>query len=84
MIRCQGREFRGCGAVLAARCKFFEACLSGGFKESDSRTIDMDDDDPDALEALIQYLHTSETMHIQNWKISYENRSRCSRSQLLV
>ena len=33
----------------------------------------MDDNDPDALEAFIQYLYTSATMHIPNWKISYES-----------
>lgn len=32
VIMCGGHEFQGCGAVLAARCKFFEACLGGSFK----------------------------------------------------
>lgn len=45
--------------------------LTTGFQESRTRVINMDDDDPDALEAFIQYLHTSGTSHIQNWKISY-------------
>lgn len=48
--------------------------LANRLQESGARITNMDDDNPDDLEAFIQCLHTSGTMHIQNWKISYDNR----------
>lgn len=33
----------------------------------------MDEDDPDTLDAFVQYLHTSGTMHIQNWRLWWDS-----------
>lgn len=40
-------------------------------QEAHTKVVTMDDDDPDALEAFIIYLHTASVAHIENWKISY-------------
>ena len=42
---------------LLAKIKFFRACLDSGFHEGESRTIMLEEDDPDAVEALIKWLY---------------------------
>lgn len=43
---------------------FFQAALQGQFKEAETKTIDMPEDDPDAVAALLEWLYTG--------KYSYE------------
>jgi hypothetical protein len=62
-IRCQGREYRAHRGILASRCKFFDA--------SESSTIAMNDDNPDALESLLIYLYTVNTDHIAFRNVSH-------------
>ena len=56
-ISCKSKEFRAHRIVLS-RCRFFESCFEHGFKETESRLITLDDDDPDALEAVLTFLYT--------------------------
>lgn len=57
-ITCQGETFKVHRAVVCPRCKFFEACCEGGFKEAKERVIDLPEDDPKAVKLMLDWLYT--------------------------
>jgi hypothetical protein len=54
---CKGREFYVHRAVLCPKSTFFDAACSGGFKESYSGRIELEDD-PATVERMISYVYT--------------------------
>jgi hypothetical protein len=44
--------------VLCGQSDFFEKACEGGFKEASSGVIDLTDDDPDAVKAMVQFCYT--------------------------
>jgi len=54
---CKGREFYVHRAVLCPKSTFFDAACSGGFKESYSGRIELEDD-PAIVERMISYVYT--------------------------
>ena len=61
-VCCRNRSWRTHRNILSPRCSFFNACFSGLYKESlsDANEVQMDDDDPDAVEGLLYYLYMLE------------------------
>lgn len=43
---------------LLCKLEFFQACLSGYFREASAKTINMPEDHPNIVSALVEYLHT--------------------------
>ncbi|PVH90262.1 hypothetical protein DM02DRAFT_507036, partial [Periconia macrospinosa] len=46
--------------VLCSRSKFFKNACKGGFMEASSGTIDLQDDDPDTVKAMLQFCYTAD------------------------
>jgi BTB/POZ domain len=58
-IRSRNRSWRAHRNILSPRCRFFNVCFNGKFKESSGMNeVCMDDDHPDAVEGLLYYLYT--------------------------
>ena len=80
-IKCKGEEWRCHRAVLCPRCPFFEAackhlCKVGRIpkendqslidhQESESRVIELDDDEPVAVRVMLEYLYTSGSLTLR-------------------
>ncbi|KAF4541479.1 BTB/POZ domain containing protein [Lasiodiplodia theobromae] len=47
-------------AIVCERCDFFKNALQSGFKETHSGVIEMFDDPPEAVRALVSYLYTAD------------------------
>ncbi|KAL8930453.1 MAG: hypothetical protein Q9208_000637 [Pyrenodesmia sp. 3 TL-2023] len=58
-LTCRGREFAVHRSVLCPASKFFAAACDGGFMEAREGRINLDDDDPGALERMLSYLYTT-------------------------
>jgi len=59
-FQCGDRTFKCHRALLATRCKYFNALLYGGMKESQPEAvIQIDDVDSGAFESLLKYLYTA-------------------------
>ena len=59
-FQCGAKTFKCHRALLASRCKYFNALLYGGMKESQPEAvIQIDDVDPAAFESLLKYLYTA-------------------------
>ena len=56
----QGREIKAHKMVLASSSKYFRSMLLSGMVESRKDYIEIKDVDPDALEALVNFVYTSE------------------------
>ncbi|CAG8950314.1 hypothetical protein HYFRA_00006807, partial [Hymenoscyphus fraxineus] len=59
-IRCNGRVFKVHKVVVCTQVKFFAACMKWEFQESKSGIIFLEDDTPEILELLIQFLYTGD------------------------
>ncbi|KAK8185014.1 hypothetical protein IWZ00DRAFT_548124 [Phyllosticta capitalensis] len=55
-----GKEYRVHKHIVCTRCDFFAKAVEGGFKESVSHLIEMNNDSPAALKTLIEYLYTDD------------------------
>jgi len=44
--------------VLCAQSDFFQKACEGGFQEASSGVIDLTEDDPDAVRAMVQFCYT--------------------------
>ena len=42
---------------LLAASKFFQACINSGFEEATTKTVTLEEDEPDAVEAFIKWLY---------------------------
>ena len=57
VITCKGQEWKVHKFCLCAQSDFFQSTCAGGFKEAKENKIDLDDDDPQVVEAFIHYLY---------------------------
>ncbi|KAF4949830.1 hypothetical protein FGADI_8627 [Fusarium gaditjirri] len=57
-IICGGRQFKAHRAVVCTQSPFFDKAMSGDYVESTSRSIELPEDDPDALERFLEFLYT--------------------------
>ncbi|KAF9640948.1 putative btb poz-like protein [Lasiodiplodia theobromae] len=55
-----GTEINCHRAILSERCDFFRNALRSGFKESHTGVIEMFNDPPEAVRAMVTYLYTAE------------------------
>jgi hypothetical protein len=53
-------------------------------QESHTRVVNMEDDDPEALDAFIAYLHTSSTLPIENWGVQSIDPSNTCRFNTIL
>lgn len=58
VIQVGTRVWRVHRAIMSARSAFFEAACAGSFKEGKEGHVHLQDDDPDAVEAMILYCYT--------------------------
>ncbi|KAF4461277.1 Speckle-type POZ [Fusarium albosuccineum] len=56
-IKCGNKRHRVHKALVCTRSPFFAKACSGPFKESQTNVIDLVDDDPEAVDAMIFYLY---------------------------
>ncbi|KAF4497647.1 hypothetical protein FAGAP_6179 [Fusarium agapanthi] len=56
-ISCGKDQYRVHKAIICPRSHFFEAACNGEFKEAQTSTIDLPDDDPIAVRMMIEYLY---------------------------
>ncbi|KAF5253945.1 hypothetical protein FANTH_1270 [Fusarium anthophilum] len=56
-ITCSKDQCRVHKAIICPRSKFFKAACDGNFKEAQTSTIDLPDDDPVAVRMMIDYLY---------------------------
>ncbi|KAF7188249.1 Kelch-like protein 30 [Pseudocercospora fuligena] len=52
-----GKQFKAHRILASSHSKWFARCCSGSFAESQSRRIELKDDQPEALERMIQYFY---------------------------
>ena len=58
VVRCQEWGWRCDLEIVCSRCPFFQACCNGGYQESTTNEISLDEDPPLAVQAMLRYLHT--------------------------
>jgi speckle-type POZ protein len=46
--------------IVCGRSEFFKNCVDGPFREGEKGVVSLEEDDPDAVEAMIQYLYTGD------------------------
>ncbi|KAJ5737406.1 uncharacterized protein N7483_002531, partial [Penicillium malachiteum] len=56
-LSCQGEEFTVHSMVLCNQSGFFEKALSGQFQESQSRVINLPEDDPDIVKKMLDFCY---------------------------
>jgi len=56
-IRCGGRHWNAHRVVICLRSKFFDKACDGPFKESSTREITLMEDDPEAVDRMINWLY---------------------------
>ncbi|KAF5611437.1 uncharacterized protein FSUBG_2270 [Fusarium subglutinans] len=57
-IICGERQFKTHRAVVCTQSPFFDKAMSGDYKESTSRSIELLEDDPDVVERFLEFLYT--------------------------
>lgn len=57
-LKCRSETFNVHKQVLCSRSEFFWKACKGGFKEASSGVIDLSEDDPDAVKAMLQFCYT--------------------------
>ncbi|KAG9504889.1 hypothetical protein J7337_004868 [Fusarium musae] len=57
-IICGDRQFKTHRAVVCTQSPFFDKALSGDYRESASRSIELPEDDPDVVERFLEFLYT--------------------------
>jgi hypothetical protein len=62
VVKCQGREFRIHRAYLAEASPVFSVAFDSSFQESANATLDIQDADPDEVEAVLAYIYTGELL----------------------
>lgn len=58
---CGGRQFKVHKLVLYGQSKVFKTLLGSGFKEGSANTIELHEDDPEALDILIKFMYRRPT-----------------------
>ncbi|KAF2220526.1 BTB/POZ protein, partial [Elsinoe ampelina] len=51
------RQFYAHKVILASRSEYFKSMFTNAFKESNQRTITLEDDDPEALEIMLNWMY---------------------------
>ncbi|KAK3714301.1 hypothetical protein LTR37_007887 [Vermiconidia calcicola] len=59
-IKFGNREVKCHKLILCNVSEYFKAMLAGKFAESERKTIELHDDDPDAVEAMLRYIYSFE------------------------
>lgn len=60
LICCNGREFPVHRAVVCPQSDFLAAAFDGAFKESQTRKLQLTDEDPNTVERMLFYLYTGD------------------------
>lgn len=55
-----GKEFKAHKAVLANSSKYFEAMFSSGLIESQTGRLEVEDSEPEVIQALLEYIYSGE------------------------
>ncbi|KKA19475.1 BTB/POZ domain protein [Rasamsonia emersonii CBS 393.64] len=71
-IRVAGRTFHAHKAILSCYSAYFHNLFRGDWMETSSNTIDLNDDDPYAVEAMLQHLYDMEYSNMQHPGLSVE------------
>ncbi|KIW04681.1 hypothetical protein, variant [Verruconis gallopava] len=85
-VYCRGRTYPVHRAVLSSRSDFFDGACRNPFKESQQGWIDLSEDDPEAVQHMINYFYTLDYLPAprsrpsRGWSIGTENQSTPSLS----
>ncbi|KAF5680539.1 hypothetical protein FDENT_8361 [Fusarium denticulatum] len=60
IVTCDGQEFKAHRVILSAHSKCFAKALTGDWKESSERKIDIKDFDPSIVEAMLRFVYSFE------------------------
>ncbi|KAK5011825.1 hypothetical protein LTR60_004694 [Cryomyces antarcticus] len=59
VVTCGRRAFKVHKTIICSQSKWFASACEGGFLEAESGVIDLDADDPNAVEAMLRFYYTS-------------------------
>jgi hypothetical protein len=57
-VKCEGRTWKVHKVVVCPQVRFFTKACDGRFKEAKDNTITLNEDHPDAVDAMLKYLYT--------------------------
>lgn len=56
-IKCQGKTWKCHQAIICPQSKPLAAALNGSFKEATTREIDLEEEDPDIVKLMLDFLY---------------------------
>ncbi|KAK5165452.1 Kelch-like protein 10 [Saxophila tyrrhenica] len=68
-IRCGDREWPAHRAILCVRSEYFDKALSGALKEATENTIELHDDHPNAVHAMLEWFYSGNYSYCQTHSI---------------
>ena len=71
IIKVQDKSFNVHKCVLSTHCTYFATLLKSGMSEANSGTLTIEDQTPDAIEAMIYYIYTG-TSNVTDVKLALE------------
>ena len=86
-LKCGSEVFNVHKKVLCGQSKFFANACKDGFKEASSGVIDLSEDDPIAIKAMLQYCYTADYAHgtaLHAGVSDHKTQSRNSISNLIL
>ncbi|KAK5094183.1 hypothetical protein LTR70_004245 [Exophiala xenobiotica] len=63
-IRAGVRTWKVHRSILCSRCRFFKAACKDGFQEAESQMINLNDDNPQGVEQMLEYLYTLQVPYL--------------------
>ncbi|KAK8205049.1 hypothetical protein IWZ01DRAFT_559536 [Phyllosticta capitalensis] len=66
-----GRRWQVHKVIVCSECEFFANAIKGGFKEAETGVIELPNDDPAAVRALLEYIYAKDYNPIRAAELNY-------------